>query len=62
MSEIQDLIEQFFGLHPSEQKLIRKISNTIIHLAVLGNVVLMDRASNIITRELAGGLHIRLIK
>jgi cytidylate kinase len=61
VSEMQDIIEQLFSLHPSEQILIKKASNTILHLALLGDVILIGRASNIITRNLGGGLHIRLI-
>lgn len=61
VSEMQDVIEQLFSLHPSEQILIKKASNTILHLALLGDVILIGRASNIITRNLGGGLHIRLI-
>ncbi len=61
ISEIQGVLEQLFSLHPSEQMLITKASNTILHLALLGNVILIGRGSNIITKELQGGLHIRLI-
>ncbi|MFA5404349.1 MAG: cytidylate kinase-like family protein [Ignavibacteria bacterium] len=61
ISEMQDVLEQLFSLHPSEQMLIKKASNTILHLALLGDVVLIGRGSNIITRDLSGGFHLRLI-
>lgn len=61
ISQMQDMLEQLFSLHPSEQSLIRKGSITIFHLALLGDVVLIGRGSNIITRKLGGGLHLRLI-
>jgi cytidylate kinase len=61
ISEIQDVLEQLFALHPSEQSLIRKASSTILHLALLGNVILIGRGSNFITKDLRGGLHLRLI-
>ncbi len=61
ISEFQDVIEQLFGLHPNEHRLITKISDTILHLSHLGNVVLVGRGSNIITSESKNGLHIRLI-
>jgi len=61
VSEIQDVLEQLFGLHPSEHKLIQKISDTILHLSHLGNVVLVGRGSNIITRNVNKGLHIKLV-
>lgn len=61
ISEMQDVLEQLFSLHPSEQMLIKKASNTILHLALLGNVILIGRGSNIITKDLKGGIHLRLI-
>jgi cytidylate kinase len=61
VSEIQDVLEQLFGLHPSEHKLIKKISDTILHLSHLGNVVLVGRGSNIITRNVKNGFHIKLV-
>jgi len=61
ISEIQDVLEQLFGLHPSERKLVKEISDTIIHLAHFGNVVLVGRGSNLITQSYPNGLHIRII-
>lgn len=61
ISEIQDVLEQLFSLHPSEQSLIRKASSTILHLALLGDVILIGRGANFITKDLKGGLHLRLI-
>lgn len=61
VSEMQDVLEQLFALHPSEESMIRKASNTILHLALLGDSVLIGRGANIITRHLKGGVHIRLI-
>ncbi|HEY5125656.1 MAG TPA: cytidylate kinase-like family protein [Ignavibacteria bacterium] len=61
ISEIQDVLEQLFGLHPSEHKLIKKISETILHLSNLGNVVFVGRGSNIITKYNKNGIHLRLV-
>lgn len=61
VSEFQDVIEQLFKLHPNEHKLITKVSDTILHLSHLGNVVLVGRGSNIITSHSRNGLHLRLI-
>lgn len=60
--EFQTVLEQLFGLHPSEHKLIHKISMTIYHLAYLGNIILVGRGANIITAGLKHGLHLRLIE
>ena len=61
ISEFQDVIEQLFGLHPSGHKLVTKISDTILHLSHLGNVVLVGRGSNIITSYNKNGIHLRLV-
>ncbi len=60
--EFQTVLEQLFGLHPSEHKLIHRISMTIYHLAYLGNIILVGRGANIITAGLKHGLHLRLIE
>ncbi|MCE1165832.1 MAG: cytidylate kinase-like family protein [Bacteroidetes bacterium] len=60
--EFQTVLEQLFGLHPSEHKLIHKISMTIYHLAYIGNIILVGRGANIITAGLKHGLHLRLIE
>jgi cytidylate kinase len=61
VSEMQSVFEQLFGLHPPQSKLVDKISHTILHLAQLGNVVIVGRGANIITRHLPGGFQVRLI-
>ena len=61
ISEIQNIMEELFDLHPSKHMLVHKTGETILHLAQLGHVVLVGRASNIITAKLPGGIHVRLI-
>jgi len=61
INELQDILEKFFGLRPRSQSVIYKISSTILHLAHLGNVILVGRGAYIITKGLNKGLHIRLI-
>jgi len=60
VSEIKDALEELFDLHPSQYALIHKTSETIIHLAQLGFVVLVGRGANIITSKLPHGVHVRL--
>ncbi len=62
ISEFQVVIEQLFGLHPSDTRMIRKVSMTILHLANIGNAIFVGRGSNIITAKLQTGLHLRLIE
>lgn len=61
ISEIQDIMEELFDVHPSQYTLVHKTGETILRLAQLGNAVLVGRASNIITAKLPGGVHVRLI-
>jgi len=61
VSELQDILEKFFGVRPRKQSLFYKTGNTILHLAHLGNVVLIGRGANIITKDIRGGIHIRLV-
>ena len=61
VSEIDDIMDELFGLHPSSWLLVRKTSETILHLAELGNVIVIGRAANIVTARLAHAFHVRLV-
>jgi cytidylate kinase len=61
VSYIADALEELLGLHPSSWKLIHQTAETILHLAELGNVILVGRGANMITRDLSHVLHVRLI-
>ena len=61
VSELHDIMDELFGLHPSSWTLVEKTSQTILHLAELGNVILLGRGANIITARLPHVLHVRLI-
>lgn len=61
VSAIADTLEDLFGLHPPAGILAHKTAETILHLAELGNVILIGRAANIITSELGTVFHVRLV-
>lgn len=61
VSETSDTLDQLFGLHPSAWVLVRKTAETILHLAELGNIVVIGRGANIITSELDYAFHVRLM-
>ena len=61
ISEMRDMIEEMCGLHPPAFELVRKTSETLIHLASLGHVILVGLGGSIVTRGLRGGLHVRLV-
>jgi cytidylate kinase len=54
-------VEEILGLHPSDWTLVQHTTETILRLARLGNVILIGRGSNIITRRLKKAVHIRLV-
>ena len=58
---IDDTLAELFGLHPPQETLVRSMSETILHLATLGHVILVGRGANIITRRLPNGTHVRLV-
>lgn len=60
-SELSDIMDELFGLHPHSRTLVRKTADTILHLAELGNVVVIGRGANIVTGKLAHAFHVRLV-
>jgi hypothetical protein len=60
-SRLQDALDDLFGVHPPQETLVRKMSETILHLASLGYVILIDQGAGVISRTLPGGTHVRLI-
>jgi hypothetical protein len=61
MSAMADTVDELFGLHPPARSLVRKTAETILHLAELGNVIIIGRAGNLITQHKVGALHVRLV-
>lgn len=61
VSEMADIMDELFGLHPPSWILARKTSETILHLAQLGRVILIGRGANIVTSRLSHVLHVRLV-
>ena len=60
-SEIADTMEELFGLHPPSWLLVRKVTETILHLAELGNVILIGRGAAVVTANLEHVFHVRLV-
>jgi cytidylate kinase len=61
ISEIADTMDELFGLHPPSWTLVRQTADTILHLAELGNVILLGRGANVITARLNYVFHARLV-
>jgi cytidylate kinase len=61
VSEIDALIGEMLGLHPSLWELEHQVAQTIVQLAHVGRIVFVGRASHLLTQSLPGGLHVRLV-
>jgi len=60
-SELADFMEEMLGAHPPSAKLVQQTAETILQLAREGNVILVGRAANLITRGLPHVFHVRLV-
>jgi cytidylate kinase len=60
VGHLNDIIEDLFSLHPPTETLVRRTSETILHLAELGNAIIVGRGANLIAARLPGMLHVRL--
>ena len=60
-SRVQYLLAEIFNVHPSENTMLKLIAETILHLAELGNVIIVGRGANIVTAKLPHVLHVRLV-
>ncbi len=61
VTEITDIMDELFGLHPSSWTLVHQTSETILRLAQLGCCILIGRAAPAVTGRLEHGFHVRLI-
>lgn len=60
-SEIADIMDELFDLHPPSSTLIRQTADTVLSLAELGNVILIGRGATVITAKLDYVFHVRII-
>ncbi|MEI7534282.1 MAG: cytidylate kinase-like family protein [Verrucomicrobiae bacterium] len=61
ISAIEDTLADIFGVRPTSQTLVQQTAETILKFALLGNVILVGRAANIVTAKLPRVLHVRLV-
>ena len=61
ISELQDTVDELFGLHPQSWTLVRQTVETILHLVELGRVIIIGRGAGIATRNLDYVFHVRLV-
>jgi cytidylate kinase len=61
VSQLDDIIHDLLSLHPPTELLVRQTSETILHLAELGHVIILGRGGNLIPARLPQALHVRLV-
>ncbi|MCL5098832.1 MAG: cytidylate kinase-like family protein [Candidatus Omnitrophica bacterium] len=61
VSELDDAVAELLGLHPSMWTLVHYTIETILHLAQLGNVILVGHGATAITSKFKGAFHVRLV-
>jgi cytidylate kinase len=59
--QMTNVLNTSFSKFPPQVTVYKKLAETIRMLAVNGNVVIVGRAGNVITREMTGGYNIRII-
>jgi len=60
-SSLTNLLQTSFSTFPTQVSVHKKLAETIALLALVGNVVVVGRGSNIITRTIKNGYHVRLV-
>jgi cytidylate kinase len=61
VSFVQDTLADIFNVHPTADKMVKLISETILQLAEVGNVIIVGRGANVVTAKLPHVLHVRLV-
>lgn len=61
LPEIKGLIGEMVGLHPPLWELEHRVAEAILKFAKLGCVILAGRAAHLVTQDLPGGFHLRLV-
>jgi hypothetical protein len=60
-SQLQDIMDELFGWRPSSGTVVQHTSETILHLAEMGRVILIGRGATVITAKLPNVFHVRLV-
>lgn len=60
-SAISEMLDELFNVHPSRSRLVRRVSETILHVAYCGHCVIVGRGAAVVTRGLRQRVSVRLI-
>jgi cytidylate kinase len=58
---LDERITKLHRLHRPSTASVARTNRTILHLAAMGNVVIVGRGANVVTKDMPGGLHVRLV-
>lgn len=61
LGEVEDSMDELFGLRPTPSTVVEQTSETILKLCALGNVIIIGRGGNMVARRLTEVLHVRLV-
>jgi hypothetical protein len=61
LGEVEDSMDELFGLRPTPSTVVEQTSETILKLCALGNVIIIGRGGNMVARRLPDVLHVRLV-
>jgi len=60
-SYIQDVMDELVGLRPPSWVLVPQITETVLHLAEAGHVILIGRGASFITASMPNVFHVRVV-
>jgi cytidylate kinase len=61
LRDLTDILKSAFSDLPPQVAVYQKLAQTIRILAAHGNVIIVGRASNVITRSMKGGYHVMMV-
>ena len=61
VADISLMVAELLGLHPGVYTVVRRTAETIRRIALAGNAVIVGRAGNLLTADIAHSIHVRLI-
>ena len=61
ITEINSMVNELLGLHPSAWLLVHKTAQTILELANMGNVIIVGRGAHLVTAQMNNVFHVRLV-
>jgi cytidylate kinase len=59
--EFEEYLNTTFGAAPSDLALFNRWANAMRNLALAGRAIFVGRASHLVTRDILGGLHVRVM-